>query len=81
MSKRYCASLKRDSGLCEGFPYLDMRDLKSDGVAMAQMVETVRGNVEGFTKRELAKANLARKAQAVLAIPSETEFIKMQAKL
>ena len=70
-------SLKRDSGLCEGFPYLDMRDLKSDGVAMAQMVETVRGNVEGFTKRELAKANLARKAQAVLASPSETEFMKM----
>ena len=28
-------SLKLDSGLCEGFPYLDIRDLKSDGVAMA----------------------------------------------
>ena len=38
-------SLTRDSGLCEVFPYLDIRDLKSDGVAMAQMVETVRGNV------------------------------------
>ena len=69
--------LKRDMGLCEGFPYLDIRELGTEGVAMAQMVETVRENREGFTKRQLEKATLARKAQAVLASPSEKDFMNM----
>jgi hypothetical protein len=69
--------LNRDLGLCEGFPYLDVHDIKTDGVAMAQMVATVRENRKGFKKRQLEKATLAHKAQAVLASPSEKDFMSM----
>ncbi len=38
------------------------------------LVQTVRGNYEGFTKQEVIKAQEAREAQAMLGNPSEKEF-------
>ena len=35
------------------------------------LVQTVRKNMEGYTKHEIKDASLARKAQAILAHPSD----------
>ena len=40
-------TFKRDSGVCQGMPYIDLRDNK-DGICM---IETVQNNIAGFTKR------------------------------
>jgi hypothetical protein len=64
---------KRDTGVAEGMPYIDMRE-QHFGVAMLQ---TVRKNYEGFTKAQVVKAVLARKAQAKVAHPSDEKFKQM----
>mmetsp|Transcript_4507 Transcript_4507/g.6406 ORF Transcript_4507/g.6406 Transcript_4507/m.6406 type:complete len:231 (-) Transcript_4507:100-792(-) len=61
---------KQDTGLCNCIPYIDMRKV-SEAVAM---VQTVRGNFEGFTKKEVEKAIQARRLQAMMAHPSDAEF-------
>jgi hypothetical protein len=38
------------------------------------LVQTVRGNYEGFTKREVIKAREVREAQAMLGNPSKKDF-------
>jgi hypothetical protein len=38
------------------------------------LVQTVRGNYEGYTKREILKAKEARRAQAMLGNPSESDY-------
>ena len=38
---------RKDTGLCEGMPYIDMRE-HQEGVVM---LETVRKNFEGYTKK------------------------------
>ena len=72
--------LQRDTGLCDRFPYLDMESLKTryrgnkkaqDAVAL---VQTVRQNFEGFTKKEVDQAFLARDAQAMTGYPSEKDY-------
>ena len=66
---------KRDTGMCYGFPYLDLRETHDlEGLAC---VQTMRENMEGFTKRELKRAILARQKQQQVGIPSEAEFAKM----
>jgi len=65
---------KRDTGLCNRMPYIDLEDLGDEGV---MMLETVRKNMEGFTKRQLDKAVLARKAQAMVAHPPDEKFKQM----
>ena len=70
--------LKRGSGVCKGFPYLDMADPDhKDAIAMLQ---TVRKNMEGLTKCEVKKSVLARKAQARVGTPTEADFIEMVSK-
>ena len=64
---------KRDTGLCEGMPYIDMRE-HQDAFAM---VQTVRKNFEGFTRRQVKKAILARELQAKVAHPSDQQFKRM----
>ena len=68
-------TLKRDTGLCDRFPYLDMEDLCKNHKALA-MIQTVRKNMEGYTKREIERAMLARDAQAMMGSPSEREYAK-----
>ena len=100
---------KRDSGLCEGFPFIDMENLQDhvfrpdttsenhkdhlrefepvtdfgDKVkALKELpkrkafafLQTVRQNMEGFTRHEVKGANLARKAQAILGHPTSKEL-------
>ena len=70
--------LKRGSGVCKGFLYLYMADpAHKDAIVMLQ---TVRKNMEGLTKREVKKAGLARKAQARVGTPMEADFIEMVSK-
>ena len=38
------------------------------------MVQTVRGNYEGYTKREVLKAKEARHTQAMMGNPSEADY-------
>ena len=69
-------TLKKDTGLCQGFPYLDLKELQANkaGVALAQ---TVRQNFEGFTKREIKDATLARKAGIRTGCPSSEDLETM----
>ena len=46
-------------GLTKGMPYLDLHENKE---ALA-LLETVRGNFEGYTKRQIKKATEAQKEQ------------------
>ena len=43
----------------------------------ASLVNTVRKNYEGFTRHEVEKAILARKAHGRVGNPSDAEFVKM----
>ena len=64
---------KRDTGLCDRMPYIDLRE-HQEGVIM---LETVRKNFEGYTKRQVKKAILAREAQAMVAHPPDEKFKQM----
>jgi hypothetical protein len=55
------------------FPYIDLDDV-SQGDKGAMLVQTVRGNYEGFTKREVQKAREMRTLQGRLGHLSETEL-------
>ncbi|KAL3773713.1 hypothetical protein ACHAWO_009882 [Cyclotella atomus] len=55
-----------------GFPYIDLDD--SENNAAIIMVQTVRENFEGFTRKEVEHAIAARKAQALAGHPSERVF-------
>ncbi|KAL7529447.1 hypothetical protein ACHAXR_002971 [Thalassiosira sp. AJA248-18] len=54
------------------FPYVDLDEEGSENAVM--LVQTVCKNYEGFTKREVERAILARKLQARSGHPSETVF-------
>ncbi len=56
-----------------GLPYID---LKQNHTGLC-LIKTVRNNYEGFTKKEIALANEARKAMAKIGHPTEREFTKM----
>ena len=58
---------KKDTGLCEGMSYINMRE-HQEGVAM---LETVRNNFEGYTKKQVENAILARKMKAMVAHPQD----------
>jgi hypothetical protein len=55
------------------FPYIDLDDV-SHGDKGAMLVQTVRGNYEGFTKREVEKAREVRTLQGRLGHISDTEL-------
>ena len=59
-------------GLMNGMPYLDMRD--KEAVAL---LNTVRDNFEGYTKRQIQKAIEARKLQAMLTYPTDEKLMEM----
>ena len=66
---------QRDTGMTHGFPYLDLSDAANlEGYSC---VQTMRKKYEGFTKREVEKAILARKMQLRIGIPSDREFMKL----
>jgi hypothetical protein len=59
----------------KGMPYLDLRELEAE-VALS-FVQTVRGNMEGYTKHEVEEARQARDAQAMVGHPTDREYLKM----
>ncbi len=56
-------------------PYLDLKEFKAK--AVLSLVQTVRGNMEGFTKHELEEARRACKAQGMLGHPTDRNFLGM----
>ena len=69
-------ALDRGSGsVCDRFCYIDMsQPLNQSDVSL---VNTVRENYEGFTRREVEKAIMACKARGRVGNPSDAEFVKM----
>ena len=67
----------------KGMPYIDLREFEAEAVlsfaptAALSFVQTVRGNMEGFTKREVEEARKACEAQAMLGHPTDHDFLGM----
>ena len=66
---------KRDSGVCKGMPYIDLREHMS-GFAL---IETIEGNIdkfraEGGSDDEIKKAMLSRKIQNRIGCPPDKEL-------
>ena len=70
-----------------GLPYIDLEGSKEKAAVMlletsskrnegeaTMNVQTVRENYEGFTKREILKAKEARRRQALIGNPSESDY-------
>ena len=57
---------KRDTGVCKGMPYIDLREQREGHV----MIETVEKNMEGFTKKEIDRAELSRVVQRRIGHPT-----------
>ena len=64
---------KHDTGVCAGMPYIDMRK-HHEGFAM---IEMVRKNFKGFTRKQVKDAILARDEQTMLAYPPDQKFKQM----
>ena len=54
---------------------MDLRELEAK-VALS-FIQTVRGNKEGFTKREVKEAQKAQDVQAMVGHPTDREFLGM----
>ena len=67
----------------KGMPYLDLREFEAEAVrsfapeVALSFVQTVRGNMEGFTRREVKEAQKACEAQAMLGHPTDRDFLGM----
>jgi hypothetical protein len=67
----------------KGMPYLDLRESEAKaGLSFApkaaqSFVQMVRGNMEGFTRREVEETQKARKAQAMLGHLTDRNFLVM----
>jgi hypothetical protein len=66
----------------KGMPYLDLSKLEAK-VALSFVqtailfVQTVRGNMEGYTQREVEESHTAHEAQAMLGHPTNQDFLGM----
>ena len=83
---------KRDTGNLKGMPYVDLNDVTtafaSEMFANANIdalqerkIETVRKNMEGFSRKEVKGATLARIAQSKVAHPPDSKFKLMVSSL
>ncbi len=59
----------------KGMPYLDLQKLEAK-VALT-FIQSVCGNIEGYTKRVVEEACSACKARAMLSQPTDQEFLGM----
>ena len=64
---------KRNTGLCNMMPSINMREHKG----VFALVQTVRKNFEGYTKRQVKQAILAHKAQAMVGHPTVDKLKNM----
>ena len=74
---------KIDTGLLENMPYIDVRDV-TEAFAHANIeaiqeknIQTDRKNTEGFSRKEVKGAVLARIAQSKVANPPNSKFKQM----
>ena len=56
----------------QGLPYIDLSS--SSDQAATMLVQTVRGNYEGYTKKEVLQAKEARRGQGMIGSPSESDY-------
>ena len=56
----------------QGLPYIDLDASVYD--AATTLVQTVRSNYEGFTKKDTKAAKTARKLQGMIGSPSEKDY-------
>ena len=61
---------KRDTGLCKGMSYIDIREFKQGAV----MIETVQKIFEKFTKEEVEMAKLSREMQEMIRHSPDSVF-------
>ena len=59
----------------KGMPYLDLKDFEAE--AALSLVQTVRGDMEGFTKREVEEARRACEVQGMWGHPTDRNFLGM----
>jgi len=59
----------------KGMPYIDLDSV--EGEVALDFVQTVRGNMEGFTRREVEEAREAREAQGMMGHPTDRDFLGM----
>ncbi len=59
----------------KGMPYIDLDGV--DGEMALDFVQMVRGNMDGFSRREVEEAREAREAQAMMGHPTDREFLGM----
>ena len=64
-------------GPTDRFASIDLEELAAQSTQGAAFVTTVRQQMEGFTKREVQDARLAREAQLMCGVPSERDFKSM----
>ena len=57
--------------------YADTMGMELVSEGTVALVQTVRGNYEGYTKRKVLKAKEARRAQAMMGNPSEKDYKTM----
>jgi len=58
-----------------GMPYFDLK--KPEAEVALSLLHTVRGNKEGYTRREFNEAHEAQKAQAMVGHPMDQDFLGM----
>jgi hypothetical protein len=56
----------------KGMPYLDLKEIKAE-VALL-LVQTIRCNMEGFTKQEVEEGRAAQEVQAMVGLPRTATF-------
>ena len=61
---------KRDVGVCKGMPYIDLRE-QDEGLVM---IETVKKNLESFTRKEIERADLSRTVQRRIGNPTDEKL-------
>ena len=57
---------KHDTGVCKKMPYIDLHEQEERNV----MIETMKKNLAGFTKKEIEKVKLPRVAQQRIGHPT-----------
>ena len=56
----------------QGLPYIDLDASAYDAATI--LIQTVRSNYEGFTKKDIKVAKAARKLQGIIRSPSEKDY-------
>ncbi len=59
----------------KGMPYLNLKEVKVE-VALL-LVQTIRGNMEGFTKQEVEEARAVWEVQGMVGHPPNRDFLGM----